>query len=182
MISSRCEAEKPTGIKVNQHELSSSRGHDCPLTWRLNNYFLKQPDWGGGNSACPEACLHSISCWLILLVRLHSTFTCFFQPPTPSSFGVIAIRVTVSIQNVSADQKTCLLLVHCLQNCVKNVKFLKTKQKVHIAVPIILCICAHRELRLAELVEHQTRDQKVVSSDPCWSNGRIFFSKVNLLS
>ena len=31
------------------------------------------------------------------------------------------------------------------------------------------------------LVERRTRDRKVVSSNPSWSSGRIFFSRVNFL-
>ena len=34
---------------------------------------------------------------------------------------------------------------------------------------------------IAQWLEHQTRDWKVVGSNPCWSCGRIFFSRVNFL-
>ena len=34
---------------------------------------------------------------------------------------------------------------------------------------------------IAQWLEHWTRDQKVVGSNPCRSSGRIFFSRVNFL-
>ena len=34
---------------------------------------------------------------------------------------------------------------------------------------------------IAQWLEHWTRDWKVVGSNPCWSGGRIFFSRVNFL-
>ena len=34
---------------------------------------------------------------------------------------------------------------------------------------------------VAQWLEHQTCDRKVAGSNPCWSGGRIFFSRVNFL-
>ena len=34
---------------------------------------------------------------------------------------------------------------------------------------------------IAQWLERRTRDRKVAVSDPCWSGGRIFFSRVNFL-
>ena len=34
---------------------------------------------------------------------------------------------------------------------------------------------------IAQWLERRTRDRKVAGSDPCWSGGRIFFSRVNFL-
>ena len=34
---------------------------------------------------------------------------------------------------------------------------------------------------IAQWLECRTRDRKVVGSNPCWSGGRIFFSRVNFL-
>ena len=34
---------------------------------------------------------------------------------------------------------------------------------------------------IAQWLEHRTRDRKVAGSNPCWSGGRIFFSRVNFL-
>ena len=34
---------------------------------------------------------------------------------------------------------------------------------------------------IAQWLERRTRDRKVVGSNPCWSGGRIFFSRVNFL-
>ena len=34
---------------------------------------------------------------------------------------------------------------------------------------------------IAHWLERQTRDRKVAGSNPCWSGGRIFFSRVNFL-
>ena len=34
---------------------------------------------------------------------------------------------------------------------------------------------------IAQGLEHETHDQKVAGSNPCWSSGRIFFSSVNFL-
>ena len=41
-------------------------------------------------------------------------------------------------------------------------------------------ICS-RGAGIAQWTEHRTRDQKVVGSNPCWSGGRIFYSRVNFL-
>ena len=38
-----------------------------------------------------------------------------------------------------------------------------------------------RIVGIAQGLEHQTRDRKVTGSNPCWSGGRIFFSRVNFL-
>ena len=34
---------------------------------------------------------------------------------------------------------------------------------------------------IAQWLERRTRDRKVAGSNPCWSGGRIFFSRVNFL-
>ena len=34
---------------------------------------------------------------------------------------------------------------------------------------------------IAQWLENRTRDRKVAGSNPCWSGGRIFFSRVNFL-
>ena len=35
---------------------------------------------------------------------------------------------------------------------------------------------------VVQWLERRTRDRKVAGSNPCWSDGRIFFSRVNFLS
>ena len=35
--------------------------------------------------------------------------------------------------------------------------------------------------RIAQWLEHRTRDCKVAGSNPCWNGGRIFFSRVDFL-
>ena len=37
------------------------------------------------------------------------------------------------------------------------------------------------EVGIAQWLEHGTHDRKVAGSNPCWSSGRIFFSRVNFL-
>ena len=39
----------------------------------------------------------------------------------------------------------------------------------------------HRGAGIAQWLERRTRDRKVAGSNPCWSGGRIFFSRVNFL-
>ena len=34
---------------------------------------------------------------------------------------------------------------------------------------------------IAQWLERRTRDRKIAGSNPCWSGGRIFFSRVNFL-
>ena len=34
---------------------------------------------------------------------------------------------------------------------------------------------------IAQWLERRTRDRKVAGSNPCWSGGRIFFTRVNFL-
>ena len=44
------------------------------------------------------------------------------------------------------------------------------------SVPLnLLCVC------IPEWLERRTRDWKVAGSNPCWSGGRIFFSRVGFL-
>ena len=38
-----------------------------------------------------------------------------------------------------------------------------------------------RGAEIAQWLERRTRDRKVAGSNPCWSGGRIFFSRVNFL-
>ena len=38
-----------------------------------------------------------------------------------------------------------------------------------------------KEAGIAQWLERRTRDRKVAGSNPCWSGGRIFFSRVNFL-
>ena len=35
---------------------------------------------------------------------------------------------------------------------------------------------------MAQRLERRTRDRQVAGSNPCWSGGRIFFSRVDFLS
>ena len=39
----------------------------------------------------------------------------------------------------------------------------------------------HRGAGIAQWLERRTRDRKVAGSNPCWSGGRVFFSRVNFL-
>ena len=39
----------------------------------------------------------------------------------------------------------------------------------------------HRGAGIAQCLERRTRDRKVAGSNPCWSCGRVFFSRVNFL-
>ena len=41
--------------------------------------------------------------------------------------------------------------------------------------------CGETCLLCCQWLEHRTRDRKVVGLNPCWSGGRIFFSRVNFL-
>ena len=41
------------------------------------------------------------------------------------------------------------------------------------------CVC--RGAGIAQWLERRIRDRKVAGSNPCWSGGRIFFSRVNFL-
>ena len=40
----------------------------------------------------------------------------------------------------------------------------------------------NRGAGIAQWLERRTRDRKVAGSIPCWSVGRIFFSRVNFLN
>ena len=52
--------------------------------------------------------------------------------------------------------------------------------------PVILALqmanlLHNRGAGIAQWLEHRTRDWRVAGSNPCWSGGRIFFSRVNFL-
>ena len=60
------------------------------------------------------------------------------------------------------------------------------KEKVRYFYYILLGILNWQSVNIrgagiAQWLERQTRDWKVVGSNPCWSGGRIFFSRVNFL-
>ena len=42
----------------------------------------------------------------------------------------------------------------------------------------LICVCI---AGIAQWLERRTHDRKVVGSNPCWSSGRIFFSRVSFL-
>ena len=43
------------------------------------------------------------------------------------------------------------------------------------------CLFHPRGAGIAQWLERRTRDRKFAGSNPCWSGGRIFFSRVNFL-
>ena len=63
--------------------------------------------------------------------------------------------------------------------------FLKKRRKIRTGKKVYKCIMANTSAiggaGIAQWLERRTRDRKVAGSNPCWSGGRIFFSRVDFL-
>ena len=50
-----------------------------------------------------------------------------------------------------------------------------------LSTPELWAWTQHSGAGMAQWLERRTRDRKVAGSNPCWSGGRIFFSRVSFL-
>ena len=74
-------------------------------------------------------------------------------------------------------------LYRCLTPCGFWTVLFHTYVWCHVACGFWNSVVSYRYLGagIAQWLERQTRDRKVEGSNPCWSGGRIFFSRVNFL-
>ena len=74
-----------------------------------------------------------------------------------------------------STQTECLNVMNWLK-WLKRMLFIRTKN-IHIfgVIPFI------KRAGIAQWLEHRTCDWKVAGSNPCWSGGRIFFSRIDFL-
>ena len=56
-----------------------------------------------------------------------------------------------------------------------------SKQKGRHWKNVLVLTSSKNRAGIGQWLERRTRDRKVAGSNPCWSGGRIFFSKVNFL-
>ena len=78
-------------------------------------------------------------------------------------------------------KKFCCTFIHNLFYCFCPFFFCNfLKNGLTLSLPAVHAKYI-RGAGIAQWLEHRTRDRKVAGSNPCWSGGRIFFSRVNFL-
>ena len=80
----------------------------------------------------------------------------------------------------------CVCVCVCVFNsiCIKPLLLIGSVILIHIGSPLTCHLdptSRSRGAGIAPWLERWARDRKVAGSNPCWSGGRIFFSRVNFI-
>ena len=89
---------------------------------------------------------------------------CLCRPCTPEFTGTL-------------DRWCLFISVGSIAHLIDDACFVSVGNITHLINDVCFC----RRAGVAQWLERRTHDRKVAGSNPCWSGGRIFFSRVNFL-
>ena len=122
-----------------------------------------------------DCCSYSRPAFLSFLLSL-SIASLFFWSCSPSPFFSNSVQ-----RDFFVHLQLCCLCRPCTPEFTGTLDrwylFISVGSIAHLIDDVCFC----RRAGVAQWLERRTRDRKVAGSNPCWSGGRIFFSRVNFL-